>query len=77
MLTDKKINQLTPKETQYKVADRDGLYLLVYPTGKKTFKFNYRYNNRQETLTIGRFSAVLLLLLRSSIGDYRDGRALA
>ena len=35
MLTDKKINQLTPKETQYKVAGRDGLYLLVYPTGKK------------------------------------------
>lgn len=34
MLTDKKINQLTPKEMQYKFADREGLYLLVYPTCK-------------------------------------------
>ena len=67
MLTDKKINQLTPKETQYKVADRDGLYLLVYPTGKKTFKFNYRYNNRQETLTIGSYGEITLAQARQEL----------
>ena len=72
MLTDKKINQLTPKETQYKVADRDGLYLLVYPTGKKTFKFNYRYNNRQETLTIGSYGEITLAQARQELMQARS-----
>ena len=67
MLTDKKINQLTPKSTQYKIADRDGLYLLVYPTGKKTFKYNYRYNNRQETLTIGSYGEITLAEARKEL----------
>lgn len=72
MLTDKKINQLKPKETQYKVADRDGLYLLVYPTGKKTFKFNYRYNNRQETLTIGSYGEITLAQARQELMQARS-----
>ena len=72
MLTDKKINQLTPKETQYKVADRDGLNLLVYPTGKKTFKFNYRYNNRQETLTIGSYGEITLAQARQELMQARS-----
>jgi integrase len=45
---------LVPREKTYKVADRDGMYVAVLPTGKRSFRFDYRLNGRRETLTIGR-----------------------
>lgn len=53
MLTDIAINSLKSKDKPYKVADRDGLYVSVAPTGTKTFRYDYRVNGRRETLTIG------------------------
>jgi len=41
-LTDAKIKALKPKAKPYKVADFDGLYLLVNPTGSKLWRFKYR-----------------------------------
>lgn len=55
MLTDIAIKSLKPKEKPYKVADRDGLYVTIAPTGTKTFRYDYRVNGRRETLTIGRY----------------------
>ncbi|HGY3897637.1 TPA: integrase arm-type DNA-binding domain-containing protein [Klebsiella aerogenes] len=37
------------------MSDRDGLYVLVSPTGSVSFRYDYRINNRRETLTLGRF----------------------
>ena len=75
MLTDKKIKALAPAKKQYKAADRDGLYLLVYPSGTKAFKFNYRFNGRQETLTIGRYPDVSLLEARKKLAEAKDDLA--
>lgn len=55
MLTDIAIKALKPKDKMYKVADRDGLYVLVAPSGTKTFRYNYQVNDRRETLTIARY----------------------
>ena len=55
MLTDIAIKSLKSKDKPYKVADRDGLYVSVAPTGTKTFRYDYRVNGRRETLTIGRY----------------------
>ena len=55
MLTDSKIKSLKPKAKIYKVADRDGLYVSVTPTGTITFRYDYRLNGRRETLTIGKY----------------------
>ena len=55
MLTDIAIKSLKAKDKPYKVADRDGLYVSVAPTGTKTFRYDYRVNGRRETLTIGRY----------------------
>lgn len=55
MLTDSKIKSLKPKNKLYKVADRDGLYVSVTPTGTITFRYDYRLNGRRETLTIGKY----------------------
>jgi len=50
MLTDAAIKALKPRDKVYKVTDRDGMYLLVSPTGAMTFRFDYRLNGRRETV---------------------------
>lgn len=55
MLTDTALKNLKPKAAQYKVTDRDGMYVTVSPAGTITFRYDYRLNGRRETLTIGRY----------------------
>lgn len=55
MLTDTKIRSLKPTGKLYKVADRDGLYVAVTPSGAISFRYNYKINGRQETLTLGTY----------------------
>jgi integrase len=55
MLTDLALKRLKPKEKIYKVADRDGMYVAVAPSGQITLRYDYRVNGRRETLTIGRY----------------------
>ena len=55
MLTDTKLKSLKGQGKAYKVADRDGLYVVVSPKGTVTFRYDYRINGRRETLTIGRY----------------------
>lgn len=54
MLTDAGIKALKPKDKLYKVADRDGMYVVVQPSGSIVFRYDYRMNGRRETLTLGR-----------------------
>ena len=61
MLSETQIKNLKPKDKAYKIADRDGLYLLVTPSGTKSFRFNYRINGRYETLTFGRWKEQVTL----------------
>lgn len=42
MLTDAALKNLRPKEKDYKVTDRDGMYALVRPTGAVIFRLDYR-----------------------------------
>ncbi len=67
MLTDTKLRALKPTGKLYKVPDRDGLYAAVTPTGTVSFRFNYRINGRQETLTLGKYGPDGLTL-----GEARD-----
>ena len=57
MLTDIALKRLKPREKIYKVADRDGMYIAVAPSGQITFRYDYRINGRRETLTIARYGA--------------------
>jgi hypothetical protein len=57
MLNDTKLRNLKPRPTRYKVKDRDGLYVLVTPTGCISFRYDYRLNDRRETFVIGRSPA--------------------
>jgi integrase len=57
VLTDAALKALRPKGKIYKVTDRDGMYVVVAPSGHITFRLDYRLNGRRETLTIGRYGA--------------------
>lgn len=55
MLTDAALKNMRPKSKAYKSTDRDGLYAYVSPGGAISFRYDYRFNGRRETLTLGRY----------------------
>ncbi len=58
-LTDATLRDLPPRERAYKVSDGgNGLYVVVSPSGSRSFCYDYRLGGRRETLTIGRHEAV-------------------
>jgi integrase len=65
MLTDAALKHLKPKEKLYKVTDRDGMYVLVRPSGILTFQLDYRMNGRRETVTFGKYGPAGLSLARA------------
>lgn len=65
MLTDASIKALKAKEKPYKVTDRDGMYVLVSPTGSMSFRYDYRINGRRETVVLGRYGRAGLSLARA------------
>ncbi len=40
MLTDTKLRNLKPKDSLYKVPDRDGMYVAIMPAGAISFRYN-------------------------------------
>lgn len=52
-LTVKTIENLKPKAKPYEVADGDGLFLTVRPTGAMSFNLRYRFEGRPRNYTIG------------------------
>ena len=77
MLTDTKARAAKRKATPYKLADRDGLYLFIAPSGAKFWRFDYRLAGARETLTIGRYPDVGLGAARTLVarGDSRPRRS--
>ncbi|MDO9362820.1 MAG: Arm DNA-binding domain-containing protein, partial [Sphingopyxis sp.] len=41
------------KDKPYRLADIDGLYLLVQPNGRKLWRWNYRYLTKQKSVAFG------------------------
>jgi integrase len=65
MLTDAALRALKPKEKDYKVADRDGMYAHVTTKGVMSFRMDYRLNGRRETLYLGKYAPDGLSLARA------------
>ena len=47
------IKNSKPKDKNYKLFDGRGLYLLVTPKGKKWLRFDYRFQKKRKTLSMG------------------------
>jgi Arm DNA-binding domain len=65
-LTDARIRSLKPADKPYKVADFEGLYLMVNPSGSKLWRFKYRMAGKEKLLSIGAYPEVTLAKARQA-----------
>lgn len=63
-LTDKKIEALKPASKRYPVHDERGLYLEVWPSGAKSWRFRYFLHGHRRRINLGRFPEVSLAAAR-------------
>lgn len=74
MLTDSKLRKLKPpsdKASPDKYSDANGLQLHVFPTGRMTWIYAYRFKHKQKTLTLGGYPLVSLQEARRKHEDAR------
>lgn len=69
-LSDAKVRNAKPKAKPYKIADGEGLFLLVMPSGSKYWRLKYFFAGKEKLLALGVYPEVAL-------ADARDRRAQA
>ncbi|MDA3858351.1 MAG: integrase arm-type DNA-binding domain-containing protein [Roseovarius sp.] len=67
-LTDPAIKAKKPASKAFKFYDEKGLYLLIQPSGGKWWRFDYRFDGKRKTLSMGTYPEVNLKQART----YRD-----
>lgn len=69
-LTNTQVRALKPKDRSYRKWDDRGLYVEVFPTGSKLWRYKYRYLGKEKRLPLGAYPKVKL-------GEARRGRDVA
>lgn len=59
-LTDAKVRALTPTDRSYRKSDDRGLYIEVFLTGSKLWRYKYRYHGKEKRLALGEYPQVKL-----------------
>ena len=70
-LTDTALRNAKPRDSAYKLSDRDGLYLLVSTSGTKLWRFDYRFLAKRKTLALGKYPTIGLADARHACEDAR------
>jgi len=68
----KKIDAAHPRVNDYKLSDGKGLYLLVAKNGSKYWRFKYRFESKDITLSLGIYPDVSLRTARDLRQKYRE-----
>lgn len=63
-LNDKAVAAAKPKEKAYKLADGQGMYLEILPTGVKSWRMKYRFAGKEKRLVFGLYPSVSLKTAR-------------
>ena len=63
-LSDKTVRSLKPQNKKFKVCDGDKLWLVIFPTGVKSWRYIWKDNGKSRELTIGKFPAISLKYAR-------------
>ena len=71
-LTDTTIKKAKAGSKAYKLADGDGMYLLVTTKGQKWWRFDYRLNGNRYTLSLGVYDDVSLKTARERRQEARE-----
>lgn len=72
MLTVKEIDSAKPKDKPYKLADGDGLYIHVMPSGARYWRMKYRMAGKEKLLSFGVYPEVRPLEARDKAKAARD-----
>lgn len=71
MLSDVQIRAIKPAAQPFKVADADGLFLLVQPTGRRLWRFRYKVFGIERKLSLGCYPEVTLQQARRKRDEAR------
>ncbi len=66
-LTDRVVANLKPNGKRYRKGDGNGLFVIVAPTGFKSWWYQYRFGGKQKTLTIGPYPTISLAEARERV----------
>lgn len=58
MLTNNKIKSLKARDKPYPTADGEGLAIYTLPTGAKVWRLRYRFNNKPDILSLGKYPLI-------------------
>ncbi len=70
-LTDTSVRNSKPKDRPYKLADSQGLHLLVTPNGSRLWRLKYRVAGKEKLLSIGAYPTVSIKMARETRDDAR------
>lgn len=65
-LTDIAVRQAKPTDKPYKLADGQGMFLLVNPNGSRYWRLKYRYGGKEKVLALGVYPQVSLAEAREA-----------
>jgi integrase len=70
-LTDLQVRKAKAEEKPYRIADEKGLFLFVTPAGAKLWRYRFRFNGKEQTLSLGAYPDVTLNDARKAREDAR------
>jgi integrase len=70
-LNDTAIRNAKPKATPYKLSDGGGLFLLVNTNGSRWWRYSYRFDGKQKTISLGVYPDVSLKDARAKHAEAR------
>lgn len=76
LLDAKKVEKAKTRAKAYRLADGDGLYLYVPPSGVRAWQYRYRHDGKPQTATLGKLSYLSLADARAKADGLR-GKAAA
>jgi integrase len=71
-LTDSKLRSLKLPERPKRIFDGDGLYIELRPNGGKWWRFKYRFDGKEKSLSFGTYPEVPLALARARHAEARQ-----
>src|ERR1700682_3597822 len=70
-LSDAKARNAKPRSKPYKIADGEGLFLFITPTGSKYWRLKYFFGGKEKLLALGVYPEISLADARERRGQAR------
>ena len=72
-LTNTEVDKSKPKDKEYTLSDGNNLFLLILPSGVKSWRFNYSrpHTKKRTKISLGTYPAVSLAEARAIREEYR------